>query len=178
MKGVFILAGVAQFNKGFVKTTNLQAKKHYKQMTDTDFNNLVTCLRTIKRLECSHHTKEKIEAKETVLDMSKVYETLHRMDIRDNIIEYNETYSEYRHRVEQRVLIRLSSPSIVHIKGRGRTICNVFIVINLTTKIIITSYLNAHDDTHKTWDTRRYSKDLQVRPIVRGGYPLSKWQNV
>lgn len=178
MKGVLNLVAVGQFNKGIAKKTFLQAKKHYTQMTDTDFTNLVVCLSNIKKLDRSSHTKQKVRDKETILDMSMVYATLHRRDIKFNIIEYNETFSDYRNRIEQRVLIRLSDQRLVQIKGRGQTLCNVFVVINLTTKVIVTSYLNAHDDNHNELDLDRYAAKLQVRPIVSGGYPISKWQFV
>lgn len=169
---------IESFKRGKVKETTYQAKKHYTQMTESELGILGQCLNGIQKLNQSKHLKEKIEAKEVLLEVSKLYDTLHRPDITLNIIEYNETYSDYRHRIEQRVLVRLASQRMVNIKGQGRTICNTFVVINLTTKTIITSYLNAADDKHSSIDMRRYFENLEVRNITAGGFPLSKWQTV
>ena len=173
-----MVAGIKTFNRGHVKTTDLQIKKHYTQMTERDINILYAELYNIKKLKKSSHLIEKIENNEVTLRMKDVYKSLHHPNIKNNIIEYNETYRERENRIVQRVLIRLLPIRNLKIANVGVVPCYTYVVIDLTTKQIITSYLNHVEDNHKSIDMSRYKGNMVVRYAAKGGISPKGWQNV
>lgn len=153
--------------------TNLvsQFRKHRGQMSDREVLQLVQDLSQVRWLKDSNHLKEK---KEITYDKREIYTALKDKDILFNsIVEYNEKRGN--NRWVQRVLLRLpkkieTTNYVGELKGRVKTYSQLCVVIDLTTKEIITVYYNDTRDNHQTLDLNKYTKGLEVRKIKKGGY--------
>lgn len=101
--------------------------------------------------------------------MGGIYQTLKNPNLHEHIIEYNETYDSRNERWTQRVLINI--PKLVKFKTRnGVEEGYLKVVIDVTTKTIITVYYNLEDDNHVSLDLKYYNSKIKVRPSKSGGY--------
>lgn len=164
---------------GKVKGTDFQWKKHFSMFSERDKRELSKMASELSDgyLKMSKHLREKIDKKEVSLDIGNIRETLKCSDCVENIIEYNETFTYKKNRIVQRILLKLKSPVKLYLLNKkGFFDCNIFVVIEVTTKEIVTAYPNIVTDTHRTLDITRYCKDMVVRGIQKNGIAVSNVQ--
>jgi len=137
------------FQKGLVKTTKGQVKKHASQFTAKEVKQVYKAKERIQDLwlkrgiKMGLHLQDKIRNGETKFSYKMTMETM----LHSSIVEYNKTGSD------KRILIRS------HISNEGNVQC---IVLSLLSGKVITSYLNKASDRHNTLDLRRYDKNLKI----------------
>ncbi|UYB00594.1 hypothetical protein OLACOIGA_00032 [Enterococcus phage vB_Efa29212_2e] len=137
------------FQKGTVKRTQGQVKKHASHFTPNEVKQLYKAKDRVKDLwlkrgiKIGFHLQDKIRNGETKFS----YEITMKTMLNSTIVEYNETGAD------KRILLRS------HISHNGNVQC---IVISLISGKVITSYLNDVYDRHKTLDPRRYDKNLKI----------------
>lgn len=146
-----------RINKGEVKETREQVKKHVSQMTKDEVNFLVNRLRDldISKLQISYHLQQKFIDK----DENLLVNSLLREDLADLVVEYNETEQKYG--TDRRVLIRLPEEILVDL-GYFSRYCNLCIVYSFVKNKVITAYYNKVGDNHSTIDMSRYDKNLKI----------------
>lgn len=143
------------FQKGTVKKTQGQVKKHASQCNTKELDQLENALNRVQDLwlkrgiKTGFHLQDKIINGETEFSYKRAMETM----LNPVIVEYNETGKD------RRILIR---SKVGHV---GKTIDDVVVqclVVSLLSGKIITSYLNKASDRHETLDLRRYNKNLKI----------------
>lgn len=143
------------FQKGTVKRTQGQVKKHASQCSIKELEQLENALNRVQDLwlkrgiKTGFHLQDKIRNGETEFSYKRAMETM----LNPVIVEYNETSKD------RRILIR---SKVGHV---GKTIDDVVVqclVVSLLSGKIITSYLNKASDRHETLDLRRYNKNLKI----------------
>ena len=144
-------------NKGKVSKTEGQVKKHRIQMDENEKEFLKGKLNNLKqdKLVISQH----LEYKFIGYDMSVVSELPFRDNVKDLIIEYNETPMD--NFTDRRVLLRSIESYKVNIKGKIQN-CNICVVYSLVTNRIVTVYWNLVNDNHRSINWNRYSRDLKI----------------
>lgn len=152
----------ATINKGYVKKTKAQQKKHVSQMTSEEVNYLqaytMNGLKRNKRLQVSSHTINKMIDNHTYCDTNEAKRCLH--DLRNTIVEYSvkKYANNYRNK---RVTVR--SKEITLVEMNNETIpCNICYVIDIDKSRIITTFVNKVSDTHESINMTRYNKDLKI----------------
>ena len=141
-----------EINRGYVKSTKNQIKKHYTQMSERELDYLKYKLNHIDTIEISEHLYDKITVnfnEENILSILKT-ETY-------NIIEFNQVdnYSD------ERVLVRSTRPFLVDIKKKKK-LCDMCFVVSIKTNRVITLYYNERKDGHDTINFNRYNADLKI----------------
>lgn len=152
----------ATINKGQVKKTKAQQKKHVSQMTPEEVNYLqayaMNGLKRNKRLQVSAHTINKMIDNHTYCDTNEAKRCL--QDLRNTIVEYSvkKYANNYRNK---RVTVR--SKDITMVEMKNETIpCNICYVIDIDKSRIITTFVNKVSDTHDSINMKRYNKDLKI----------------
>ena len=143
-------------NRGYVKTTVNQQKKHYTQMSKEELTFLKSQIQNIKDIKPSWHLENKASIEYKMEDVFKVVTDL---DLENRIIEFNTTPS--RGAIDKRVLLRSKEVYSVDINGK-QTNCNLCFVISIKTHELITVYYNEYNDSHNTIDWKRYDKNLKI----------------
>ena len=143
-------------NRGYVKTTVNQQKKHYTQMSKEELAFLKNQIQNIKDIKPSWHLENKTSIKYKMEDIFKVVNDL---DLENRIIEFNTTPS--RGTLDKRVLLRSKEVYSVDINGK-QTNCNLCFVISLKSHELITVYYNEYNDSHDTIDWNRYDENLKI----------------
>ena len=163
----------AYFAKGVQRITAQQTKKHISQMSEEEVNYLVDQLhRYTKYIQRSHHVARKVaEGDMFDIPLSDIMETIKSKDVGKNIVECNETGHKNNGKIYQRVLLRLNKEYMVDIGGVD-TLCHAFAVVEIKTKQLITTYVNAIDDTHTTLNTDRYDPNMVI--IHKTGKVITK----
>ena len=143
-------------NRGYVKTTVNQKKKHYTQMSKEELTFLKSQIQNIKDIKPSWHLENKasIEYK-----MEDVFKVVTDSDLENRIIEFNVTPS--RGALDKRVLLRSKEVYLVDIDGK-EVDCNLCFVISLKSHQLITVYYNEYNDSHDTIDWKRYDENLKI----------------
>lgn len=143
------------FQKGLVKETCGQQKKHITQMTDTDKDNLRLMVANVRQqwlrrgVKLSNHLQEKLLTSQTTFSLGLAMDTI----LNGQLIEFNIVPSG-----DKRVLLRSNKSFICD----GKEV-NQCIVVSLKTFKIVTSFLNEVVDNHGTINYTRYNKDLEVK---------------
>lgn len=147
-----------KINRGLVKVTKNQQKKHYTQFSLEEKEYLVSALRNIdtSKIIPSKHLASKLDV---TYKMEDIQEVLKDNNLKDMIIEYNVTIT--REGVDKRVLLRSKKSFPVIIKN-NTVDCNICFVISIINNEIITVYYNKQDDNHNTVDFNRYNKNLKI----------------
>lgn len=141
----------AEFKKGQISKTKGQVKKHYTQCTKTELQYLEIILKSLGCIKLSTHAKKK----NITINIDDIKKALKDINLKDNIIEYNETNGD------KRVLVR--SKEVYPTNVEGVTIyCNLCFVISLLKKEVVTAYYNSTKDNHDNIDLRRYNKNLKI----------------
>lgn len=143
-------------NKGHVKITFNQKKKHYTQMSAEELAFLKLQIHKIKHLKSSWHLKNKNHIKYDIKDIWKV---INDENIEKRIIEFNKTHT--KRMIDKRVLLRSKEVYPVNINGKIID-CNLCFVISLINHKLITVYYNESSDYHDTIDWKRYDKNLKI----------------
>lgn len=152
-----------EFNIGLVKTKEGQRKKHRLQMTENELDYLYLALKKIDldKLHISYHLQNKTEVKYDIEDVKKM---LLDEQLRDYIIEYNET--PLKNKVDKRILIRSNDTKLVKYKREDGTtfkaLSNLCVVLSIIDNRIITCYWNIHNDRHDTINWWRYDRELEI----------------
>lgn len=147
------------FEKGNVKKTAYQQKKHVSQMTTKELKYLFEKVKENKRsLTPSNHLKEQIEKGKVSFKMNMVKPML--MDLRRTIIEYNHK-TNGKDVFARRVVLRSSNSYIANVEGKNVAV-NLIVVIDIKTMEIVTAYNNAVSDNHNEINMNRYKKDLTI----------------
>lgn len=145
-------------NKGFVKRTRMQQKKHYTQLSNDELDYLVNKLRELKNIQPSWHLVEK---KDILIKKLDVFKVINDKNLKDLIIEYNVTPNRFDGKDDRRVLLRSRESYNVNIGDKSLT-CNLCFVISILKGEVITAYYNSVEDNHNSIDWTRYNKDLNV----------------
>ncbi|MBQ8997144.1 MAG: hypothetical protein IJ086_00460 [Clostridium sp.] len=143
-------------NKGFIKKTYKQKKKHYTQLTGEEFEYLESKLKELKEIKPSWHLVEKNDILIKKLDVFKV---LNDKNLRDLIIEFNITPNKNGY--DKRALLRSRDVYNVNINNNSVK-CNLCFVISILKGEVVTAYYNEVNDNHDSIDWNRYDKDLKV----------------
>ena len=143
-------------NKGLVKKTYKQEKKHYTQLSEEELSYLEDSIYSLGRITPSWHLVEK---NNLLIKKNDILKILKDPNIKDLIVEYNVTSSSKN--VDKRVLLRSRDVYMVDI-DKSATECNLCFVISIIKGEVVTAYYNEIDDDHKTIDWNRYNKDLKV----------------
>lgn len=153
----------ANFAKGVTRISSHQIKKHISQMSPSEVKYLVDQLhRYVKYLQKSHHLAKKIaDGKMFDIPIVDIMATVKSPNVAHNIIECNENQHANNGKIYQRVLLQLDKQYTVDINGVP-TLCNAFAVIEIKSKQLVTTYVNAVDDLHDTLNTARYDPNLQI----------------
>lgn len=158
------------YSKSRTNTTT-QFRKHYTQMTEEDKVRIVNMLCGIKKLVEHSHVKNK---RGVSYNKEDIYINLKdKLVLLGSIVEYNEIFDRRKRRWNQRVLLRFPKTYKVEVKVGGKYTkedCHLCVVIDLTTKVIVTVYYNQVKDNHDTIRLNKYSKVLEVREFKSGGY--------
>lgn len=142
------------FQKGLIKRTEGQCKKHYSQLTQDEYSVLRNKLANVhqqwlrKGVTLSYHLQEKMMLNETTFNLDEGMKCI----MFGQIIEYNTTDTD------KRVLLR-STQTISH---EGKLV-NQCIVVSLKTFRVVTSFLNYAEDNHTTINLDRYDETLEVK---------------
>lgn len=140
----------AEINRGLVRTTKNQRKKHFTQFTSKELNMLESRLKELdfNVIVGSVHLREKKAITYNVEDVKKVIE-------KHQIIEYNLTKKAKGY--SKRVLLKGKN---VIITDQGNM--NLCIVVDLKTGEIVTAYYNRVGDNHGTTNWSRYDSSLKI----------------
>ena len=146
------------FERGIVRTTDNQVKKHATQMSRKEIKWLkATCKELeVADMEISEHVQDKIDSGEITFDMKEIERVLQHVEDY-NIIEYN--YNMVNH--SKRILLRDKKDIMVNIEGEP-TKSNLCFVVDITRNILVTvSYCNSKDN-HSTMNWSRYCSWLKI----------------
>ena len=151
---------VCKVNWGKVSTTQNQYKKHYSQMNSRELKYLVNKVKSIRHYQLSTHLLEKIDLGLVSFDLEQVERLLNGIK-QDMIIEYN--YNQLNH--SRRVLIRDNKSVEVKVREKDKCEirpCNLCLVVDIDSHIVITGYYAYANDNHATLDWSRYSRYLKI----------------
>lgn len=145
-------------NRGEIKITDNQFKKHRLQMTDKELYYLSSQLCQIKRVRFCQHAlcKAMYFNKRDIVNY-----LLYNKDFTADIVEYNVTLDP-KARWEKRVLLRLPQEHIVKVNNAYPEKCSLCIVVSYERGRIVTAYYNIKDDKHNTLDPSRYCAGLKI----------------
>jgi len=149
-----------EYNRGLIKRTKKQMKKHLMQMTNEELSFLEKKLKEINQLNYSYHVLNK----EISFDKTDIEKMLKQENLKDLIIEYNETPT--KDGLDRRVLLRGTEvKDVLYTKENGETfnaLSNLCVVISLVSHRVITCYWNLANDNHNTIKWDRYNSDLKI----------------
>lgn len=143
-------------NRGLVKKTYKQQKKHYTQLSIEELDYLEKMLHNLKKIRPSWHLVEK---KDILIKKKDILKVIKDSEIRNLIIEYNTTKKSYG--IDKRVVLRSKEVYNVEI-GENIIECNLCFVISILSGEVITAYYNNINDNHENIDWARYNKNLKV----------------
>lgn len=150
------------YNKGYVKRTNGQIKKHRVQMTDEEVNFLVKKIKELntQKVYLSKHAQNN----NVTTTIEQILSILKSDYIKDCIIEYNET--PCKGTLEHRILLRdIKSIRVTYnegMKDEFEALSNLCFVICIDNAKIVTTYYNIDEDSHDTLNLYRYDKNLKI----------------
>ncbi|XZH79196.1 hypothetical protein ACSW8U_16050 (plasmid) [Clostridium perfringens] len=162
---MFFIKGI--YNKGFIKKTAKQEKKHRIQMT---FEELYYLSNLLKKLDLNQlHFSKHALTNNVSSSIHQIRKILLKENLYNLIIEYNKTQTA--HSLEHRVLIRDNEDVLVtynpNTTNEFKEISNFCFVICLNNSRIITTYYNISTDTHKTLNLNRYSNNLNILDNIK-----------
>lgn len=151
------------YNKGKIKRTSNQVKKHVSQMNDEEKCFLVEALKksSLNLTFTNHFYSNGVDCKE-----EDVIALLSRENLKELIVEYNETIREgvkdsrvlVRDTEVKEVLFRVDDKNKKEFKQQG----NLCVVVSILTGNVITAYWNIATDKHTTLNWNRYNADLEI----------------
>ena len=149
-----------EYNRGLIKRTKKQMKKHITQMTDEEILFLEVSLKKIGKLSYSYHVLNK----DISFNKADIEKILKEDNLKNCIIEYNETYTQDG--LDRRVLLRGTDvKDVLYTKDNGEmfnALSNLCVVISLVKHRVVTCYWNLANDNHDTIKWDRYNSDLKI----------------
>lgn len=149
-----------EYNRGLVKRTKQQMKKHRIQMTNEELSFLEHHLKQINQLNYSYHVLNK----QISFDKADIENMLKHGNLKSFIVEYNETPT--KDGMDRRVLLRgIDVRDVLYSKENGETfnaLSNLCVVISLVKHKVITCYWNIANDNHNTIKWDRYNRHLNI----------------
>lgn len=145
-----------KIQRGLVKETTNQVKKHISQMTDEETTFIA---KRIKMVYSRYKWHPHFLKSSRLFNMMTVERLLVSPNIKDCIIEYNQREND------KRVLLRSTFSSNVALEKDGIMVqadANLCIVIDIYTGVIVTAYWNEVDDHHGNVNMKRYTADLKI----------------
>ena len=139
------------------KITPNQIKKHVSQLTPNELSLLQIIVSNLQsqQLYLSKHAYSHIPN----LTLDEVYYTLSDC----SIIEFNITNGD-----SPRLLVRANNPTHCHIKNGVEIDYDLCCVIDLSTHVVVSCWLNQSIDTHSTLMYDRYDSSINVVEIALG----------
>jgi hydrogenase maturation factor HypF (carbamoyltransferase family) len=127
-------------------------RKHGSQLQAHEENGLWKRLKSIEEWEWEilSHALERLEKKGIKASRQDLISTISFASIIEYKIDYNKVIKDY----DERVVLR--AKAIVNSRY------NLHVVYSLTTKSIVTVWINRIDDRHSTLDWSIYSEDMKV----------------
>lgn len=155
------MKNIGIYNKGRIKRTKHQIKKHVSQMNEIEKEYLANAIASISsKIRFSKH----FISSEVKCEKEHVAQLLNCKNLLSLIVEYNETNNGSY--VDRRVLVRDGVPKEVTFFSNASepfiAPANLCVVVSIVTGRIITAYWNLKDDDHKTIDWKRYDANLKV----------------
>lgn len=144
----------AENDIGNVKKANTsQLKRHISQIDEKGLKILID---KFSKIDISKTTIDKHLLNKKTISFNKqdIDDLLYRAnlgEVKNMIIEYNNTYLENEQIWDERVILR--DDKILQTTLGGQNLC---IVLSLTRNIVVTAYYNPQKDKHKTIDMNRY----------------------
>ena len=145
-----------QIQRGRVKKTQNQTKKHVSQMAKEE---ILFLKRRIKLVYNSYKWSPHFLKSSRLFNMLTIERLLMTPNIEDCIIEYNQRDND------KRVLLRSTFSSNVTLEKDGKNYmadANLCIVIDIYTGEIITAYWNEVGDHHDNVNMSRYDSRLKI----------------
>lgn len=145
-----------KINRGHIKGTKNQIKKHITQMSQDEISFLS---RRIKMISGSYRFGKHFLTSGRLINMMTIERLLNSINIQDCIIEYNQRDND------KRVLLRSTFSSSVTLEKNGVNYladANLCLVIDIYTGIIVTAYWNEVGDNHNNVNMRRYTSTLKI----------------
>ncbi|AZU99010.1 hypothetical protein PQE68_gp095 [Bacillus phage vB_BanS_Sophrita] len=140
----------------YVSLTNLKRnsgkRKHGSQLTQDERLGLLKRLKEVREEQwvLIPHALDRLVEKEIRATKEDIVSTIKHCAI----IEYRIVYNERRKMYEERVILRA--------KAMVNRSYNLNVVFSLTTKRIVTVWINHYRDRHATLDWSIYDKDMEV----------------
>ena len=127
-------------------------RKHGSQLKKTEEIGLWSRLKSVNDSEwgIAPHAIERIAQKRIRATRQDIISTIHNANIVEYKIDFNKKIRTY----DERVVLR--SKSVIHNKY------NLHVVYSLTSKDVISVWLNHINDYHKTLDWSIYDKNIKV----------------
>lgn len=150
---------MAWFEKGKVKKTAYQEKKHVSQMTGKEKKYIKDLLKQNKRsITLSDHAKEQIEKGKVDFRMKYVKPMM--KDLKNSLLEYNHK-TNGKDVFARRILLRSSNSYMTTVDGKN-VFVNLCVVLDLKTMQVVTAYNNDSKDNHSEINMNRYTKELTI----------------
>lgn len=123
-------------------------RKHFSQMSVNEINYLFKRLKSVKNWGVSNHATQRIKEKGIEVTYEDIVSNIHN----SMVIEYH--VAEHMGKKDERVLLK--SKSIIN------EVFHFNVVYSITSKRVITTWLNNIDDKHKTLDWSQYDKNVKI----------------
>ena len=149
------------FERGRVKITEGQIKKHRTQMSEQELTYIKQVLGPIPELKVSEHLERRRKEGKCDFQWTSLAKTL-LFQFEEAIIEFNQVFNLDGSVRGRRVLFRAKHVELAEIKGRGLVPCNLCFVVDIDCKSIITAYYNAVTDNHSSINWKRYDASLSI----------------
>lgn len=145
-----------KIQRGRVKTTQNQIKKHISQMTSHE---TAFIAKRLQKVYSNYKWHPHFSDSSRLFNMMTIERLLLSPNITDCIIEYNQRGDD------RRVLLRSTFSSNVTLEKNGKQFeadANLCIVIDIYTGVIVTAYWNEVNDHHDNVNMNRYTADLRI----------------
>lgn len=145
-----------KIQRGRVKNTENQIKKHVSQMTPEE---KAFISKRLKMVYANYKWHPHFLNSSRLFNMLTVERLLISPNITDCIIEYNQRGDD------KRVLLRSTFSSHVTLEKDGESYeadANLCLVIDIYTGVIVTAYWNEANDHHDNVNMKRYTADLKI----------------
>lgn len=149
------------FERGRVKITEGQVKKHRTQMSDQELMYIKREMGPVPELTISEHLERRRKEGKCEFQLISLAKTL-LFQFEEAVIEFNQIFNLDGSVRGRRVLFRAKHVELADIKGRGLVPCNLCFVVDIDCKSIVTAYYNAVTDNHANINWMRYDASLSI----------------
>ena len=149
------------FERGRVKITEGQVKKHRTQMSEQELMYIKQELGPIPELKISQHLEQRRKEGKCEFQLISLAKTL-LFQFEEAIVEFNQIFNLDGSVRGRRVLFRAKHVELADIRGCGLVPCNLCFVVDIDCKSIVTAYYNAVTDNHANINWTRYDASLSI----------------